>query len=108
MRTVLLLSLMLGFGGTAMAEDERGPIAFGEDKFKISAGIFLAGFSTSLEVGSTIEDLNKIIDVENDLGLTSSTKSARAEAYWRDSYLYCGPLGCKVGEKYITKVNDRS
>jgi hypothetical protein len=83
MRTVFLLFLMLGFGGTAMAEDERGPIAFGEDKFKISGGFFLTGFSTSLEVGSTIKDVNKIIDVENDLGLTSSTNSARVEAYWR-------------------------
>ena len=68
---------------TAAVADEKEPINLGEDKFKLSAGGFFTDFSSSLRIDATEGDQSADIDVEEDLGLNSTTETFRLEGYWR-------------------------
>ena len=63
---LFLLSGHILFSTLAFAE---GGIKPGEEKFTLSAGVFLPTFNTKVTVNNSDLDLGSEIDVENDLGL---------------------------------------
>jgi hypothetical protein len=80
--TLAALTLTLLFTPPSMAASDE-PIKFGEDRFKLSAGGFFPGFSSEMTIDIMADGENKTIDVEDDLGLKSSTNTFRVDGYWR-------------------------
>jgi hypothetical protein len=83
MRFVLLLAFVSFVAASVGQADAKERIPLGEDKFKISGGGFLTDFNSGLRVDRNIDDENKEINVEDDLGLNSSASSFRIDGYWR-------------------------
>jgi hypothetical protein len=81
-RCILAVLALLVAAPTVLA-DESDPILLGQDKVKFSVGGFLTKMSTGLELSVVDDDKNKVIDVENDLGLSSSRNTFRIDGYWR-------------------------
>ncbi len=80
-------SVCLLFGATLLAtssvqaaEDWIKP---GEDKIKISLGVFFPSFDTSLRVDNTEIDLGSDINLEDDLGLNSNETTFWVGLDWR-------------------------
>ena len=76
------LTLTLLFTPPSLAASDE-PIKFGEERFKLSAGGFFPGFSSEMTIDVMADGENKTIDVEEDLGLKSSTNTFRVDGYWR-------------------------
>ena len=84
LKTAILAALVAGALGsqTSLAASAE-PIKFGEERFKISAGGFFTGLSSDMTLDIMADGENKTIDVEDDLGVNSSTNTFRLDAFWR-------------------------
>jgi hypothetical protein len=83
MKLKALMAFIAIFVASAAQAADKGSILLGEDKFRISGGGFLANLNSSLEIHPMGEDANKPIDVEKDLGLSSSPQTFKVDGYWR-------------------------
>jgi hypothetical protein len=80
---VLAVFIIVGLGALPGDAANNEPIKFGEDRFKLSAGGFFTGLSSEMTLDVTANEENKTINIEDDLGLKSTTNTFRVDGYWR-------------------------
>ena len=82
-RRYFLLLLLASMGLLSIEANASEGIKPGEEKFTLSAGVFLPTFNTKLKVNNSDLDLGTDIDVENDLGLKENETVFWAGGTWR-------------------------
>ena len=82
-RYVFMLFFLLWQSFLSLQVFADGGIKPGEEKFTLSAGVFLPTFNTRLQINNTDLDLGDEIDVENDLGLKESETVFWFGGTWR-------------------------
>jgi len=78
-----MLFFLVGQSFFALQVFAEGGIKPGEEKFTLSAGVFLPNFNTQITVNNTDLDLGGDVDLENDLGLKDNETVFWAGGTWR-------------------------
>ncbi len=76
----LMILVCLHFPASGFAEDWIKP---GEERLKLGAGVFFPSFGTKLRVDSDTIGAGTEVDLEDDLGFSSSETTFWAGGYWR-------------------------